>query len=342
VTPAQGLVRSLAALAAAASTTGALAAGPAHAASSGDARAASVASLTSVAGEEAFSFADTQINEASALAALAGGRFATVNDSGDTGRVFVVDARGRTVGTTTWEQSPRDVEALAPAPDGDVWVGDIGDNSASRPHIQVAKVPVGPGERTAHPTVYTLVYPDGAHDAETLLCDPATGRLYVATKGWLGGTLYAAPARLVAGQDNALTAVGAVMPMATDGAFLPGGDEVLIRGYFGATTYTWPAMDKIASFRLPDQPQGEGVGVTPDGTVYLSSEGLHAAVLRFRLPAAAVSSGRTSPGSDAASSVSTGSPSETPDSGSSWWLWPAGGVVGAAALGVLLMSLRRR
>lgn len=346
MTPAQRLVRSLAALVAAACLTGAPAVGPACAAAGGDAAwATSIADVTGVAGEEAFAFADTQINEASALAALAGGRFATVNDSGDTGRVFVVDARGRTVGTTRWEQSPRDVEALAPAPDGDVWVGDIGDNSASRPHIQVAKVPVGPGERTAHPTVYSLVYPDGAHDAETLLCDPTTGRLYVATKGWLGGTLYAAPTRLVAGQDNLLTAVGAVMPMATDGAFLPGGDEVLIRGYFGATTYTWPAMDKIASFRLPDQPQGEGVGVTPDGTVYLSSEGLHATVLRIRLPAKAVSTGSTSAGSTSGRSTSGGSTGRTSgasDSRGWWWLWPAGGVVGAAALGVLLRSLRRR
>ena len=41
------------------------------------------------------------------------------------------------------------------------------------------------GAATATPTVrsYELVYPDGARDAESLLSDPITGRLYVATQG---------------------------------------------------------------------------------------------------------------------------------------------------------------
>jgi hypothetical protein len=328
--------RRLAALAALAA--GMLAAGVPAAASAGD--------------PGGFTFADQRIDEASALVALPGGLFATTNDSGDTGRVFTVDAHGRTVGTTQWEQHPRDVEALAPAPDGgNVWVGDIGDNSATRPHVQVAEVPVGTGERSVHPTVYTLVYPDGAHDAETLLCDPQTGRLYVATKNWFGGTLYAAPAHLVAGRDNPLTPIAPVLPMATDGVFLPGGHEVLVRGYFSATTYAWPSMDKIASFPLPRQPQGEGVGVLPDGTVYLSSEGVHSQVLRFELPAKAL----TPAGSTASSVSPTASasaatpaapthptPTEATSSGQPWWPWALGGLAGAVIVAVLLRSLRPR
>jgi hypothetical protein len=297
-----------------------------------------------------FTLQDTSIDEASALVVLPGGPgadqlWATTNDSGDTGRVFVVDGSGRTVGVTRWEESPRDVEALAPADAGkDVWVGDIGDNSSSREHVQVAKVPVGRGDRDVPATVYTLVYPDGAHDAETLLCDPATGRLYVATKGWIGGTLYAAPAHLDAGHDNVMKPVAAVMPMATDGTFLPGGHEVLIRGYFSATTYSWPSMDKIASFPLPAQKQGEGVGVAPDGTVWLSSEGVHSPVITFELPAKAVPAAAVSA---SASPKVTARPAESDgstavESGSGWWPWALGGVAGIAIIGALLRSLHRR
>jgi hypothetical protein len=286
-----------------------------------------------------FSFRDSAIDEASALVVLPDGLFVTTNDSGDTGRVFTVDKQGRTVGVTHWEQSPRDVEALATAPGRDrVWVGDIGDNSASRPHIQVAEIPVGRGDRSVHPTVYTLVYPDGAHDAETLLCDPATGRLYVATKGWFGGTVYAAPAHLRAGVDNRLTAVGHVLPIATDGAFLPGGREIVVRGYFSAATYTWPGLDHIATFRLPSQPQGEGIGVAVDGTAYLSSEGLHSKVLRFRLPAKATP---LPPTADTAASLA---PDDHTDDHTEreWWPWVLGGVIVAGAIGVLVRSLRPR
>ena len=138
------------------------------------------------------------------------------------------------------------------------------------------------------------------------------------------------------------------MPMATDGVFLPGGHEVLIRGYFSATTYAWPSMDKIASFRLPDQPQGEGVGAEPDGaagTVYLSSEGLHSRVLRFDLPAKALSPAAAPTGAESTAPARkvTSRPAESDVSaGRPWWPWALGGVAGIAILGVLLRSLRPR
>ena len=135
-----------------------------------------------------FSFQDGDIVESSGLAVVRG-LVVTTNDSGDTGRVFAVDpATGETVGVTGWANEPTDVEALAPLGDHEVWVGDIGDNTESRDSIQVSVVPVGSGNRDVDAPVYDLVYPDGPHDAETLMSDPANGRLYVATKGVLGGT----------------------------------------------------------------------------------------------------------------------------------------------------------
>ena len=118
-------------------------------------------------------FRDPEIVESSGLAVV-GDWVVTTNDSGDTGRVFVVDRDGRTVGVTGWGD-PRDVEALAPGGDGTVWVGDIGDNSAVRDSVRVSNVPVGGADADVDGPAYELVYPDGARDAESLLVDPATG-----------------------------------------------------------------------------------------------------------------------------------------------------------------------
>ena len=305
------------------------------------------ASQSGPTGRHAVTIQDRQITEASALVALPGGLFATSNDSGDTGRVFVLDRTGATVGVTHWSADPTDVEALAPAGDGQVWVGDIGDNAASRTTIQVAEVPVGRGERTVTPPIYSLAYPDGAHDAETLLCDPADGRLYVATKGILGGTLYAAPAHLVAGATNRLTAVGRVLPIATDGTFWPDGRFVLIRNYFAATVYAWPSLEPQATFQLPNQPQGEGIGVTAGGRVYLSSEGLHSTVIADPLPAdvekvlvPAEKALPPGPRQLSAGTTAHSARTTTDSTGGGWWPWALGGLAGLAVIGVLLLALR--
>lgn len=316
----------------------------------------------------AFTIRDPAITEASALVPLPGGLFATTNDSGDTGRVFVLDSAGATVGVTYWEAHPTDVESLAPAPDGEIWVGDTGGNIRARSTIEVAKIPVGRGERTVSPTIYPLTYPDGGHDAETLLCDPTTGRLYVATKSVLGGVLYAAPARLSPHGPNPLTKVGQVLPMATDGGFLPGGQDVIIRNYISAVVYAWPSLEPKATFLMPPQPQGEGIGFTADGRLYVSSEGRDSQVLRVplpravarlaspgaRLPGAGPSAGPSAaPTSSATSSAAPSPGSPVPDrvhpsaAGEaqphrSWWPWLLAGIVGAGAIGVLVRSVRPR
>jgi hypothetical protein len=250
----------------------------------------------------AFELADPAITESSGLVVV-GDLFATVNDSGDTGRVYVVDDRGRTVGTTDWAEDPRDVEALAPAGRGEVWVADIGDNARARDTIQVARVPVGRERRQVEPTIFDLAYPSGAEDAETLLSDPAIGRLHVVTKGFLAGVVYAAPDGLRQGEVHRLEPVAEVLPMATDGAVLPGGRHVLLRNYGQAVLYTYPAFERLAAWDLPEQQQGETLAVAADGAVYAGSEGVHAPVLRLELPAeveAAMAGGPAEPHDGAA------------------------------------------
>ena len=236
---------------------------------------------------EAFRFADPDIVESSGLVALPeqqGDLVVTTNDSGDSGRVFTVDARtGSTVGVTSWPSDPVDVEALAPAGPGHVWVADIGDNRAVRDSVEVLRVPVGRRDVAATPTAYELVYPDGPRDAEALVRHPLSGQLFVITKGIFGGTVYAAPVPLRADRPNRLVEVGEAPGIVTDAAFLPGGGGVVMRTYTDAYVADFPSWQPVTSWALPAQDQGEGITVGPDGLL-LSSEGARSKVLSVPLP----------------------------------------------------------
>jgi hypothetical protein len=242
------------------------------------------------AGTPVLRFGDPDIVESSGLAFTAtarGGLVHTVNDSGDSGRVFTVDtATGSTVGVTSWDADPLDVEALAPAGRGHVWVADIGDNRRVRDSVEVLRVPVGPGERTVTPEAYELVYPDGPRDAEALLADPLTGRLHVVTKGVFAGTVYAAPTRLRADRPHRLVEVAEAPGIVTDATFLPGGGGVVMRTYSTAHLTAYPSWQPVASWELPPQDQGEGIAYAA-GQVLVSTEGARSEVLAVDLPAEA-------------------------------------------------------
>jgi len=308
-----------------------------------------VATSSAASGHEVFRFDDPAIVEASALV-VDDGLYLTSNDSGDTGRVFAVDGSGRTVGVTHWSAHPTDTEALAPAGHGFAWVGDIGDNLAHRASVDIARIPVGRGDRTVHATTYRLTYPDGATDAETLVRDPATGRLYVASKNVFGGVLYAVPEHLDAAGPNRLRAIGRVLPVATDGSFFPDGRHLVVRNYSTAVVYAWPSLQPLGSFELPPERQGEGIAVAPDGTVYVSSEGSHSPVLQVPLPAAirdavrpAVSAGPATASPSRSGSTGSSSPADPaaaePVSRDAW-PWVAGGLLGLVALVVLVRAVR--
>ena len=212
--------------------------------------------------------------EASALV-VQDGLFLTTNDSGDTGRVFVVDRTGATVGVTHWSEDPTDVEALAPAGPGSVWVGDIGDNLASRPDVTITRVPVGRGDRTVQPTSYRLTYPHGAHrrrDPDPRPGDRAGSTSPPRTSSAAPSTPYRGTSPRPGPTDS--REVGHVLSIATDGSFFPDGRHLIVRDYSSATVYDWPSLQRVGSFDLPSQQQGEGIAVGPDDTLYLSSEGI--------------------------------------------------------------------
>jgi hypothetical protein len=291
-----------------------------------------------------FTFKDPAIVESSALV-VSDGLFVTTNDSGDGGRIFVVDQSGETVGTTTWDGEATDVESLAPAGTGQVWVGDTGDNRGDRASVSVLRVPFGRGDRHVDPPSYDLVYPGGPRDAETLLANPETGQLFVISKNIFGGTMYAAPRHLSTDQPNRLRAVADGLGFATDGCFFPDGRHYIVRNYTGATVYSFPDHEAVGSFRLPRQRQGEGIAVAEDGAVHVSTEGQYTDVLRVRLPRS-IERAVNPPEPTPTPSPTPGSESDqtTPDPVDERpvWPWLFGGVIGVGAVVVLIRSLRPR
>jgi hypothetical protein len=255
---------------------------------------------TAAAGDRvvvAFTIRDPRITESSGLAAsqVHPGVLYTHNDSGDAARVFAVGPDGRVLATLRLAGvQARDWEAIAAGRDERgqpaLFVGDVGDNRGTWPSVAVYRIsePAALRNATVPARRYRLRYPDGPRNAEALLVDPRSNRLYVASKDPVGGGLYEAPATLRSDQVNLLRRVASVPSWITDGAFSPDGRTFVLRGYLDAYVYT-ASGTRLDSFSLPAQEQGESVTYTRDGRdLLVGSEGADSPVWRVRLPDAAL------------------------------------------------------
>ena len=233
-------------------------------------------------GRTLFTFTDPEIAESSGLLDRDGSVY-TVNDSGSGPVLYAVDARtGHTTARTTYSTDEVvDVEAMAPGHGGTIWVADIGDNAASRDTVSLYRVRPGSGGAPR----LDLTYPDGPRDAETLLAQPRTGRLFVVSKTVFGGTVYSVPSGARPGPASRMRAFAQVPGLVTDGAFLPDGRHVVLRSYATASVYTFPGFERVGTFDLPEQRQGEGISAGPSGRVLVSSEGVGTDVLEVDVPA---------------------------------------------------------
>lgn len=289
------------------------------------------------------SFQDDAIDESSG-AVVRGERLFTVNDSGDGPSIYEVDLlSGETVGVTTYAaEDPEDVEALAAGPDGDLWVGDIGDNRRSRGSIRLYRVDAPPGGGDVEAAVYDLRYPDGPHDAEALLVHPETGRVLVVTKRFgFGGKVYQAPAQLVPGESHPLELVTRVPGVVTDGTFLGSGDRLLLRTYGWAAVYDYPGLEPVVDFDLPQQEQGEAVAEGGDGRVYLTSEGAGADVLLVDVPQPVPGAAEEAPSPPPAPDREPAPGAQPVRDPQPWMgLGPAGFVAAALGAGLVLLLLR--
>jgi outer membrane protein assembly factor BamB len=127
------------------------------------------------------------------------------DDSGDRARLFALRTDGSLIASLDVPGAEAvDWEDIAVGPGDQLLVGDIGDNDSARASIDVYKVPeprlAARPAATAPATRLRLTYPDGAHDAETLLADRRTGELVVVTKrldgrsGVYAGSVSSSPA----------------------------------------------------------------------------------------------------------------------------------------------------
>ena len=109
---------------------------------------------------------------------------------------------------------------------------------------------------------YDFSYPDGPHDAETLLVD-GDGRLFIVTKGAEGG-IYAAPSSPSRQGVNELERVGDAPAFVTDGTVLPDG-RFALRTYVSVEIVDPDSYEVVARAATPAQKQGESITTTFDG-----------------------------------------------------------------------------
>lgn len=243
---------------------------------------------------------DPQIRETSGIAASAAhpGVWYVHNDSGDAARLFAVGEDGSLRATLTLDVPHVDWEDIArgPCPAGQcLYIGDIGDNQLARDALVVYRVsePVQLVDSVLPAERLYFKYPDGAHDAETLLIDPASGEVIVITKVDSGpSSIYALP--LQPGERATAELVGSVEPPTgsariTGGDVHPDGTAVLLRTRSGVFYYTKQPEQSVASALAGegcagpklDEAQGEAIAWTPDGEAWVSvGEGAGAAIHR--------------------------------------------------------------
>lgn len=257
------------------------------------------------------------ISESSGLAAsrTTPGVYWTHNDSGNGPFLFAFDASGAARGV--WQvpgASSRDWEDMAAGPGADagksyLYIGDIGDNSETRAEIVVYRIPepvVTAADATSTkkkpqltdpPEIFRLRYPDGKHDAETLLVHPQTGHLYVVTKVLFENPgVYEASMPLSVVTSNTMKRVGSLeIPsllggFVTGGSISPDGTRVVLCDYFHAYELVMPKngsrfdaiwKQSFITIDLGRRSQGEAIAYRLDSKALLAtSEGRFSPIIQ--------------------------------------------------------------
>ncbi len=239
----------------------------------------------------------------------------THNDSGNDNSIFAISPSGDVLGTfhvhgvknVDWEDI-----ATYKDPSGKcfVYIGEIGDNDAKRPEHQVYRISeptVGSGAadsgkkdavETETPQTVRFRYSDENQNAETLMVQPQTGDIYVATKRKSGASRVYKIKPTFDGDVQTAEKVGEISVPSVPNGLLTGGDispdgkHVILCDYTQGYELILP--DGAANFDdiwrqtpepvdLGKRPHGEGVGYNAAGTaVYATSEEENAPIIEVK------------------------------------------------------------
>jgi hypothetical protein len=204
--------------------------------------------------------------------------YAIGTDGKQRGRVRVAAA-----GLEDWDDI-----ASGPCPEGEcLYIADIGDNDEARREITIYRVPEpAPHDETTRPAVaFHATYPDGPRDAEGFLVGP-NGVMYVVTKGEGSPiSIY----RFVAAGPNETGRLERVAVIAdtkvrraqrvTDADASPDGKWIALRTldtveFHRAESLLAGNVDESIAIDVAKlaEPQGEGLAILSDGTLYLAGE----------------------------------------------------------------------
>jgi hypothetical protein len=214
------------------------------------------------------------------------------NDSGNPDQVYLADGSGANKGTLTLTNiANRDWEDIAVGPGpvagiNYIYVGDIGDNDSKYPSVFVYRFPEPDLSGKTLPytaditsvDVIELKYPNGPRNAETLMVDPKTKDIYIASKASNLSQIY------IATYPQSTTTATIMSPVvqlyfnkATGGDISSDGAEILLRSNELIWYWKLPAGTSISAGLLMqpqvapyanNEPQGEGVGFAADNSGY--------------------------------------------------------------------------
>lgn len=241
---------------------------------------------------------DTELNEISGVAPsrnpqAAPDRYWVHEDSGNPAVLVALDATGAVHARHPVEGEPTDLEDIAVSFDeaagvSKVYLADIGDNGLVREQVVVLVLPEPDAESDGPVSgaLLRLVYPDGPHDAETLLVDPRTQDLFLVTKRLDGqSAVFRKPAPHDSEGPHTLEQVATLAftggeligGAVTGGDISPDGSRIVLRTYLTAA-YVWQrdGDDTVAEalagrpcpVTLASEPQGEAIsfGPGPEGS----------------------------------------------------------------------------
>ena len=215
------------------------------------------------------------------------------NDSGDVARTFAITKSGHLVATLNFDTvKPQDIEDIEIDDTGDkpyLYLADMGDNAESRTDHVIHRVEEPKlGTETALTTTsdkMTVRYPDGPHNAETLLFDPISKDIFIATKKPGGPSYIHRVGPFEAGKTVTTEKVATVtVDTATGGDISRDGHYIVIRNY-SKSAFLWlrndgeSVADALArdpcTIPIAAETQGEAFAFMPDGKAFVTtSEGL--------------------------------------------------------------------